>query len=78
MDESKKPFLTNEFKYAVNSYSDFILALAVVDLPFSADNHKYEPNHRGLDIIASSPIIAFYKEIVEDECVELDEDVLIL
>ena len=78
VSESKRPFLSNQFKYASKSYTDYVLALAVIDLPFRAGNHRYEANNRGLDITTASPLIAFYKEIIEDEKEELEEDIMIL
>jgi len=78
VSESTKPFLSNQFKYASKSYTEFTLALAVIDLPFRAGNHRYEANNRGLVITADTPLIAFYKEIIEDEKAEFDKEILVL
>jgi len=73
-----EPFLTNNFKYAINSYTELIAALALVDLPFKEGQHLYQKNNSGMDIIADSNLIIFFKEIAQAEKVDFEDDILIL
>ena len=36
------PFITEHFMTSVNSTTEFIVALALMDLPFESKNHKFE------------------------------------
>ena len=63
---------------AVNSTTEFIAALALIDLPFESPNHKYEAHGgRGVQITASSNLVLFKKEIKEAQA-DLDTNLLVI
>lgn len=72
------PFITEHFMTAVNSTTEFITTLALVDLPFESINHKFEASGgRGIKIGANSNLVLFKKEIKEAEA-ELDTNLLVI
>lgn len=63
---------------AVNSTTELITAIALVDLPFDSHNHRFAATSgRGINIHAASNMILFKKEIKEAEA-EPDTNLLVI
>lgn len=69
-ENRQKPFVTVNFKYATNSYTELIAALSVIDIPFAQGLHEYKKSDNGLDIVAGDSMLVYHKEIMEAEKVE--------
>ena len=61
--DGKQPFLSARFTEATHNFSDMFLALAVLDLPFSATNHTQKTEGITYTLTAGSPLIAFHQQI---------------
>ncbi|MCX7004811.1 MAG: hypothetical protein NTV22_16270 [bacterium] len=57
------PFLSCNLAYAARNFTEAMLALAVLDLPFSAGAHTSIVQDATLDLTAASPLIVYHKEI---------------
>ncbi len=57
------PFLSKHVAVPTSNFSEMMLALAVLDLPIKAGEHKIEQQDGTLTIEAASPTIVFYKQI---------------
>jgi len=55
-------FLSPNFIYATENFTEMMLALAVLDLPFAAGKHDANIADATLTLKAASPIIVFHKE----------------
>ncbi|MDT8389727.1 MAG: hypothetical protein RRC34_04360 [Lentisphaeria bacterium] len=62
--EPGKPFLSGNLAEAGESFAEMMLALAVLDLPFKADEHDMKAEERGLKITPAGGAIAFHREIM--------------
>ncbi len=58
-------FLSPHGAAASRNFTEIMLALAVIDLPFEAGKHETEFNAARLKFTAGSPVIAYHKEIKE-------------
>ena len=58
-------FYSREFPAATNSFAEMLLALAVLDLPFDAEDQEFTVKDNELTITAKSPVIVFHEEIEE-------------
>ena len=54
-----------------------LLALAVLDLPFEAEEHEIETKDRKFRLGAESPLVAFHEELLETEAPKGQRDVLL-
>jgi hypothetical protein len=61
--DGKQPFLSSRFTEATHNFSDMMLALAVLDLPFAATNHIQKTEGITYTLTAGSPLIAFHQQI---------------
>lgn len=61
--DGKTPFLSEHLAEASRNFSEMMLALAVLDLPFEAGKHETKAANGQFTITAASPLIAFHKEI---------------
>ena len=62
------PFITSDFMIAVNSTTEQIAALALLDLPFESADHAYTTTDgRGMDIASASNLVLCKKDINEAE-----------
>jgi hypothetical protein len=61
--DGRTPFFSPHFAKATKNFSEMMLALAVLDLPFEAKKHETAMDGRTLTLKAASPLIAFHKEI---------------
>jgi len=68
--DMQSPFLSKHIMYANTNFSEIMLALAVLDLPFRAKNHKIVQKGNECTITAASPMIVFHKEILEGELMQ--------
>ena len=58
-----QPFRSPRFVEAAGSFAEMMLALAVLDLPFRAEEHETAIDARSFSLTAASPLIVFHKEI---------------
>lgn len=59
------PFLSGRFPLAAGNAPEVMYALALLDLPFTADMPKITPVGGSLEIAAASPLILFHEEVKE-------------
>ncbi|MFO7904711.1 MAG: hypothetical protein ACQESR_07735 [Planctomycetota bacterium] len=58
-----QPFLSTHLAEASRNFPEMLLALAVLDVPFTAEEHKsrFEDNH--MTLVPSGPVVLFHEEI---------------
>jgi len=61
----KKPFLSAHFQEATRNFTEMMMALAVMDLPFEATAHKESLEGLRYTLSAGSPLVLFHREILE-------------
>ncbi len=71
------PFLSREFPTATGNFTEMILALAVLDLPFAGGEHEKTYDEQRLTFKAASPVIAFHEEIRPAEPAAADSPILV-
>ena len=59
----KAPFVSAKITETTGNFSEMMLALSVLDLPFQAEKHQNKSGGREFTLTASGPLIAFHKEI---------------
>ena len=77
INESKKPFLTPDFRKM--PHRQFAFAAALLDLPFEGQEKEHEfksDGSRGIIVTAKSNAIIFKKEIIPGDC-QLKKDLMI-
>ncbi|QTA80960.1 Uncharacterized protein dnl_32770 [Desulfonema limicola] len=62
-NDPEKPFYSTNFQYASKNFSEIMMALSVLDLPFSAKTHESEVKDLSFSLKPASPMIVFHKEI---------------
>ena len=60
---AKTPFVSPHVAEASRNFSEMMLALAVLDLPFDAPKHTTKADGGKLTLTAGGPLIVFHKEI---------------
>lgn len=75
--EPGKPFFSGNVVYATRNFTEMLLALAVLDLPFEAGEHEIETEDRKFRLGAESPLVAFHEELLETEAPKGPRDVLL-
>lgn len=78
VSDKKTPFLTVNFKYALETKTELISVLSLIDLPFSQGLHRYLKEDVGFSVEAGDNMIAYHKEIAEAEKEENKDDIIIL
>lgn len=63
--DGKAPFLSPNFTAATRNFTEMMLALAALDLPFEAAKHGEELDGLRYALTAGSPLVAFHREILE-------------
>ena len=63
--DGKTPFLSGNVLYASRNFTEVMLALAVLDLPFKAAAHKTDAQGPSFTLTAGSPLLAFHQQIKE-------------
>lgn len=58
-------FYSREFPAASRNFAEMMLALSVLDLPFSASEHELKIDDGSLTLTAKSPAIIFHEEVEE-------------
>jgi hypothetical protein len=61
--DGKTPFLSQNVAEATRNFTEMMLALAVLDLPFEPAKHTTKSDARAFTLTAGSPLIAFHKQI---------------
>ena len=75
--DGKSPFLSAHFQEATRSFTEMMLALAVLDLPFEAAEHKEALDGLSYALTAGSPLVVFHREILEAERADEPGSVLV-
>jgi len=73
----QRPFLSKNVMFANTHFSEIMLALAVLELPFRANKHEMIQKGKQCSIKAGSPMIIFHKEILQGELVGSHQSILI-
>lgn len=63
--DRQQPFASANLAEASRSFAEMMLALAVLDLPFKAGEHKTTVEGRRVELQAASPLLLVRKEIVD-------------
>ena len=63
--DGKTPFLSKAFPQATRSFTEMMLALAVLDLPFKAGKHDEKLDGLRYHVQAATPVVVFHREIRE-------------
>lgn len=63
--DPQNPFLSKSFPQATRNFTDMMLALAVLDLPFQAGRHEETLDGLRYTLQAASPLVVFHREIRE-------------
>ena len=75
--DGKGPFLSEHFTSATRNFTEMMLALAALDLPFEAAKHGEELDGLRYALTAGSPLVAFHREILEAERADEPGSVLV-
>ncbi|MDU9051008.1 MAG: hypothetical protein Q3M30_19350 [Candidatus Electrothrix sp. Rat3] len=59
------PFLSGNLFEANNSFTEIMLALALLDLPFEAGEHEYQYKDDSLVLTAASDLILFHRQVLK-------------
>ena len=68
--QGKTPFLSVKLPAASRNFSEMMLALAVLDLPFEPAEHKSSGKDQRYEVIPGSDMLVFHKEIRESTLAE--------
>ena len=63
--DGKGGFYSREFPAATGNFTEMMLALSVLDLPFSAEEHDFTVEDNALKLTAKSPLVVFHEEVKE-------------
>ena len=63
--DGQTPFLSKNFPQATRSFTELLLALAVLDLPFKAGAHVEKVEGLRYSVQAATPLVLFHREIRE-------------
>ncbi len=63
LSDPQAPFFSESFHGAVSNFAEMMLALSVLDLPFTSEHHETGTGDRSFSLTAGSPLIAFHQEI---------------
>jgi hypothetical protein len=63
--DGKTPFLSKSFPHATGSFTEMMMALAVLDLPFEAGKHEEKLDGLKYAVKAATPLVLFHREIRE-------------
>ncbi len=75
--DGKQPFLSTHFPEASRSFTEMMLALAVLDLPFEPAKHGEALDGLAYTLNAASPLVVFHREIREAQRAETPGAVLV-
>ena len=66
-EDDKGGFLSGSLPEAGDSFTEIMLALAVLDLPFKPGKHEYQYKDGGMVFTAGSDVILFHKQVQKAE-----------
>jgi hypothetical protein len=75
--DPKKPFFSEHFAEASRNLTEMMFALAVLDLPFEATEHKTEYDEEKMQLVAGSPMVVVHQEIKEAELADEPTPILV-
>ncbi len=75
--DGKSPFLSKNVAEASRNFSEIMLALAVLDLPFESPKHATKTLGREFTMKTGGPLIAFHKEIKPAEIAPQETELLV-
>jgi hypothetical protein len=75
--DTQRPFLSKNVMVANTHFSEIMLALAVLDLPFHTSKHEMVQKGVHCSLKAASPMIIFHKEILQGELMGSNQSILI-
>ena len=75
--QAGKPFFSGNLVYATRNFSEMLLVLAVLDLPFEAGDHDADSQDRTFRLKAKTSLIAFHEELLEGEAPKGRPDILL-
>jgi len=75
--DEKEPFYSGGFTGVVDNFSEMMMALAVLDLPFSSGKHEVSFDGATMEFMPGSPLVVCHREINEMEPAEAKEPVLV-
>ena len=58
-----EPFLSPYFAEASNNFTEMMMALAVLDLPFEAPEHEFDYTDNNMTLTPASDLIAFFQQV---------------
>lgn len=61
--DGKSPFLSGHFLETTRNFSEIMLALAALDLPFEAPKHQTRSENNQFTLTAAGPLLVFHKEM---------------
>ena len=75
--DGKTPFLSKAFSETATGFTEMMLALAVLDLPFKAEKHDEKVAGVSYTLTAGSPVLLFHREISESARAAMPGGVLV-
>jgi len=75
--DGKPPFVSAHVTEAARNFSEMMLALAVLDLPFESPKHATKSDGGTFVLTAGGPLIAFHKEIKLAAAVKENSELLV-
>ena len=75
--DGKTPFLSRHLALPTRNFTEMMLALAVLDLPFTAGEHKGKAEDAAYSLTAGSDMVVFHQEIREAEVSEEKTPILV-
>ncbi|NLG34189.1 MAG: transcription antitermination protein NusB [Lentisphaerae bacterium] len=75
--DGQSPFLSEHFTAATRSFTEMMLALAVLDLPFEPAEHQETLDGLRYALSAASPLVVFHREILEAQRADEPASVLV-
>src|SRR5262249_58947996 len=61
--DGKSPFLSPHLAEPTHNFTEMLLALAVLDLPFEAPKHDVKFDRARLTLTPAGPVVAFHEEV---------------
>ncbi|MEX2578347.1 MAG: hypothetical protein WD342_04750 [Verrucomicrobiales bacterium] len=70
-------FYSREFPAATRNFTEMMFVLAILDLPFSAEEHEIAVDENELKLTANSAVVVFHEEIQETSLSEDETPILV-
>ncbi|MBM79815.1 MAG: hypothetical protein CMJ78_04390, partial [Planctomycetaceae bacterium] len=75
--DADQPFFSEHFTNASRNFTEMMLALAVIDLPFAAKKHESDFKDGEMNLLAGSSMVVFHQEIRAAELAEGQTPILV-